>query len=77
MGHKFAQNFEASNPSDDQHAYRPHRQAIDAAMLKLLTMECARFTHTTMANMQFDSKACFDRINRTELEITLRKNGTR
>ena len=39
MGHQFARNFEASSSSNDQHAYRPHRQAIDAAMLKLLMME--------------------------------------
>ncbi len=62
IGHRGQQNFENTSPSDEQHGSRQHRQAIDAAMLKLLTMETARHSKRTIAMTQYDEKNCFDRI---------------
>ena len=40
--------------------------AVDAAMIKLLSFECARAKKSTMAEVSHDKKACFDRMQ-TEL----------
>jgi hypothetical protein len=75
IGHKGQQNFENTSPSDEQHGSRRHRQAIDAAMLKLLTMETARHGRRTIAMTQYDEKNCFDRIFRQNSNIFARKAG--
>jgi hypothetical protein len=41
IGHCEQQNFEKTHPTDEQRGLHRNRQAINAAMLKLLTMEMA------------------------------------
>ena len=55
-------NFEDSHPSDEQHGFRPDRSSVDAAMLKLLTFECARIQRATVGMIQHDMAAHFDRM---------------
>jgi hypothetical protein len=73
--HKGQQNFENTPPTDKQHGSCRHRQAIDAAMLKLITMETARHGRRTIAMTQYDEKNCFDRIFRQNSNIFARKAG--
>ena len=54
IGHKAMQNFEAADPCDTQHGFRPHRSSIDAAFLKLLTFENARLQRSTVCAVQHD-----------------------
>ncbi len=75
IGHQGQQNFESSQPSDKQHGSRKNRQAIDAAMLKLLTMETARAGKRTIAMTQYDEKNCFDRVFRQNSNIFAQKAG--
>jgi hypothetical protein len=75
IGHKGQQNFENTSPTDEQHGSRQHRQAIDAAMLKLLTMETARHGRRTIAMTQYDEKNCFDRIFQKNSNVFARKAG--
>ena len=75
IGHRGQQNFENTSPSDKQHGSRQRRQAIDAAMLKLLTMETARHGRRTIAMTQYDEKNCFDRIFRQNSNIFARQAG--
>ena len=69
IGHLGQKNFEQTNPTDEQHGSRRHRQSIDAAMLKLLTMETARMGMRTIAMTQYDEKNCFDQIYRQNSNI--------
>ena len=62
IGHKAMHNFERADPDDEQHGFRPHRSSIDAAMLKLLSFECARIQRSTMCMVQHDMTAHFDRM---------------
>ena len=55
-------NFEDSDPCDFQHGFRPNRSSVDAAMLKLLTFECARIQRSTVGMVQHDMAAHFDRM---------------
>ncbi len=75
IGHRGQQNFEKSNPTDKQHGSRQNRQAIDAAMLKLLTMETARAGKRTIAMTQYNEKNCFDRMYRQNSNIFAQKAG--
>ena len=62
IGHKAMQNFEAADPCDEQHGFRPHRSSVDAAFLKLLTFENARLQRATVCAVQHDMTAHFDRM---------------
>ena len=62
IGHKTMRNFEAADPCDEQHGFRPHRSSIDAAFLKLLTFENARLQRSTICAVQHDMTAHFDRM---------------
>ena len=66
IGHLAQQNFANTNLCDEKHGFRPRRQAIDAAMLKLLTFESARYMKATMASAQYNNKAGFDRMHRAD-----------
>ncbi len=73
IGHLGQQNFKKSHPTEEQHGSQQHRQAIDAAILKLLTMEMAWVGMRTIAMTQYDKKHCFDRIFRQNLNIFAQK----
>jgi len=73
IGHLGQKNFEQTLPTDEQHGSRRNRQSIDAAMLKLLTMETARAGMRTIAMTQYDEKNCFDRIFRQNSNIFAQK----
>ncbi len=75
IGHRGQQNFENTSPLDKQHGSRQRRQAIDTAMLKLLTMETARHGRRTIAMTQYHEKNCFDRIFQQNSNIFARKAG--
>jgi hypothetical protein len=75
IGHRGQQNFENISPSDEQHGSHQRRQAIDAAMLKLLTMETAHRSRRTIAMTRYDEKNCFDRIFQQNSNIFARKAG--
>lgn len=62
IGKKARDNYEASATSDDQHGFRPNRSSIDAVMLKLLTFKSARMQRCTVATVQHDMTAHFDRM---------------
>lgn len=63
IGKQAMYNFEDSQPCDEQHGFRPNRSAVDAAMLKLLTFECARIQRATVGMIQHDLAAHFDRMS--------------
>ena len=75
IGHKGQQNFENTSPTNEQHGSRRHKQAIDAAMLKLLTMETVCHRRRTIAMTQYDENNCFDWIFRQNSNIFVRKAG--
>ena len=75
IGHLGQRNFEQTGPTEEQHGSRRNRQSIDAAMLKLLTMETARAGMRTIAMTQYDEKNCFDRIFRQNSNIFAQKAG--
>ena len=62
IGKKTRDNYESTDTSDDQHGFRPNRSSVDAAMLKVLTFESARMQKCTVATMQHDMTAHFDRM---------------
>lgn len=62
IGKQARDNFERADPCDDQHGFRPHRSSADAAMIKLLTYECARMQKSTVATFQNDMSGHFDRM---------------
>ena len=68
IGHQGQKNFEVTQPTEEQHGSRCNRQSIDAAMLKLLTMETACIGMPTIAMTQNDKKNCSDRIYRQKLK---------
>ena len=45
------------------------RTSTDAAMLKLMTFECARAKKNTIGECSYDCNACFDRINKAQSNI--------
>jgi hypothetical protein len=63
IGKKARDNFEASDPCNEQHGFRPHRSPVDAMMLKLLSFEAARMQKVTMGSLQHDMMAHFDRMH--------------
>jgi hypothetical protein len=67
IGKQARDNFEDSNPCDEQHGFRPHRSPIDAMMLKLLSFEAARMQKCTVGSIQHDMTVHFDRMY---LEVT-------
>lgn len=75
IGKKTRNNFEDSSPSPDQHGLRPHRSSIDAAILKLLTFECARMQKCTVGTIQHDMTVHFDRMYPSMTSITASKYG--
>lgn len=75
IGKKTRDNFEASEANEQQHGFRPHRSAIDAVMLKLLTFESARMQKCTLATIQHDMTAHFDRMYTATTSVTGRKYG--
>ena len=62
IGKQAMHNFEDSQPCDEQHGFRPDRSSVDAAMLKLLSFECARLQRATVGMIQHDMAAHFDRM---------------
>jgi hypothetical protein len=75
IGHCGKQNFEKTHPTDEQHRLCRNRQAIDAAMLKLLTMEMAWARLRAIAMTQYNKKNCFDRIFQQNSNIVAQKAG--
>jgi hypothetical protein len=75
IGHCGQQNFEKIQPTDEQHGSRHNRQAIDAKILKLLTMEMAQAGMRTIAMTCYDEKNCFDRIFWQNSNILAQKAG--
>ena len=63
IGKQAMHNFEDSSPCNEQHGFRPNRSSVDAAMLKLLTFECARIQRATVGMIQHDMAAHFDRMS--------------
>jgi hypothetical protein len=62
IGKRARDNFERSSPHDEQHGFCPHRSSVDAALLKILTFDCARLQKCTMGSIQHDMSAHFDRM---------------
>ena len=62
IGKKARNNFECTSPCDDQHGFCPHWSSIDAAMIKLLTFECAWVQKATVDSFQNDVTGHFDRM---------------
>ena len=62
IGKQARDNFESSDPCEEQHGFRPNRSAPDAMMLKLLTYESARMQKCTIGSLQHDMTAHFDRM---------------
>ncbi|KAL7510779.1 hypothetical protein ACHAXN_007669, partial [Cyclotella atomus] len=56
------ENTERDGMTDEQWGGRRNRSSVDAAMLKLLTFECARIKKATIADTMYDLVACFDRV---------------
>lgn len=56
IGHLGQKNFEKTHPTDKQHGSQCTKQSIDAAILKLLTMETAQAGMRTIAMTQYDKK---------------------
>ncbi len=75
IGKKTRDNFEASATSDEQHGFRPNRSSIDAVWLKLLTFESARMQKCTLATIQHDMTAHFDRMDPAMTSIYGSKYG--
>jgi len=73
IGHLGQQNFKKTHPTEEQHESQQHRQAIDTAMLKLLTMKMAWVGMRMIAMMQYDKKNCFSRIFRQNSNIFAQK----
>ena len=57
-----AQNYERSNPSNEQWGGQNHRSSTDAAMIKMLGYESVRMNKDTMMIMNYDADADFDRM---------------
>jgi hypothetical protein len=60
IGKQARDKLEHANPYDDQHGFHPHRSSTDAAMIKLLTVECARMQKPMMGSFQNDMTGHFD-----------------
>jgi hypothetical protein len=56
------ENTERYGMTDEQWGGRRNRSSVDAAMLKLLTFECARIKKATIADTMYDLVACFNRM---------------
>ena len=55
--------------SDGHHGSRKNQTRTDAAMIKLLTFECARAKKSTIWEVSYDCKAYFDRVGRLQSNI--------
>ena len=66
---------EENGLSDEQHGLRKNRTCTDAAMTKLLTFECARAKKSTIGEVSYDCKACFDRVERSQSNIFAQKQN--
>ena len=75
IGKQAMYNFEDSNPCDEQHGFRPDRSSVDAAILKLLTFECARIQRATVGMVQHDMAAHFDRMRPSMTSIYALRYG--
>jgi hypothetical protein len=75
IGKRTRDNYEASEACDEQHGFRPNRSSIDAVMLKLFTFECARMQKYTVATIQHDMTAHFDRMDPSLTSVLGSKYG--
>ena len=67
---------ETNNTLADKHwGLRKNRTSTDAAMLKLLTFECARIKKSTIGEESYDCKACFDRVLYSQSNIYAAKQN--
>ena len=66
---------EINGISGEQWGSRKNRTSIDAAMIKLLTFECARIKRSTIAEVSYDKKACYDRMRIGQSNILGRKQN--
>lgn len=75
IGKKTAQNYESCDPCNEQHGSRPHMGSPDAAIIKLLTFECARVQRANAGYIQHDCSAHFDRIYPEHTSVFASKYG--
>ena len=61
--------------ADEQWGLWKNRTSTDAAMLKLLTFECARMKKSTIGEERYDCKACFDRVMYSQSNIYAAKRN--
>jgi hypothetical protein len=54
---------------------RKNRTCTDVAMIKLLTFECARAKKSTIGEVSYDCKACFDRVLISQSNILAQKQN--
>ena len=54
---------------------RKNRTCTDVAMIKLLTFECSRAKKSTIGEVSYDCKACFDRVLRSQSNILAQKQN--
>ena len=62
IGKQARDNFERADPCNDQHGFCPNRSSADAAMIKLLTFECAWMQKAMVGSFQNDMMGHFDRM---------------
>ncbi|KAL7505232.1 hypothetical protein ACHAXN_004474 [Cyclotella atomus] len=62
FAYKMMENAGQDGLTDEQWGGRRNRSSVDAAMLKLLTFECAQIKKATIADTMYDLVACFDRM---------------
>lgn len=68
------ENAERDGLTDEQWGGRRNRSSVDAAMLKLLTFECARIKKSTIADTLYDLIACFDRMKASASNIIAQRS---
>ena len=66
---------EENGLSGEQHGLRKNRTCIDATMIKLLTFECAKAKKSTIGEVSYDCKACFDRVECLQSNILAQKQN--
>ena len=66
---------EENGLSDEQHGLRKNQTCTDVAMIKLLTFECARGKKSTIGEVSYDCKVCFDRVERSQSNILAQKQN--
>ena len=66
---------EENGLSDKQHGLRKNQRCTDAAMIKLITFKCTRAKNSTIGEVSYDCKACFDRVECLQLNILAQKQN--